>query len=125
MLDIEKSLPEVSGADVWRDMEERYGYPEALRSCSAYLETQLRVKNSLEDKRFNRELFAAMYEGTARTADPAKLVYPYPYEEAERRFRFRSMSKASGAMRNAAAPLMPPSTPHGTNNICITSTSPR
>lgn len=72
-----------TGTDFWRDTAASYGIEEAAGICGRYLDTQLRMEISREERLFCRELFAAMIEDTAVLTDPAKIVYPYPFQTAE------------------------------------------
>ena len=69
-----------TGADFWRDTAVSYGTTEALGICGRYLDTQLKHELPRDEHQFCRELFTAMYEVAAKTADPAKLVYPYDFQ---------------------------------------------
>jgi hypothetical protein len=71
-----------TGAEFWRDTAAGYGLQEADIICGRYLAAQLKMKQPEDERRFCRELFAAMHEDIAGRADPAKLVYPYTLEKA-------------------------------------------
>jgi hypothetical protein len=75
----------VSGADFWRDTAVRHGLPEALVIGANYINTQLKQELPKDEKQFCRELFAAMHEAAAVTADLSRPVYPYPFETAVER----------------------------------------
>lgn len=74
-----------TGADFWRDTAASHGIEEAAGICGRYLDTQLGVEISREERLFCRELFVAMMEDTATRTDPAKVVYPYPFQTADKR----------------------------------------
>jgi hypothetical protein len=74
-----------TAADFWRDTAATYGMQEADGICGRYLSMQTHFKQTMEEKQFCQELFAAMYEDSAGIADPAKLVYPYTFEKASER----------------------------------------
>jgi hypothetical protein len=46
---------------------------------------RLKCENTDDEKQFCREIFAAMYEATANTVIPSKLVYPYDFKTANGR----------------------------------------
>ncbi|MDR1322228.1 MAG: DUF3849 domain-containing protein [Gracilibacteraceae bacterium] len=52
-------------------------------ASAGYLEAQLKMELSAEERQFCRELFAAMYEDSARITDPAKIVYPYTFAQVK------------------------------------------
>jgi hypothetical protein len=72
------------GAHFWRDTAASHGLGEAFGICGRYLKAQLKTQDAGE-KQFCREMFAAMYEASVQTADPAKLVYPYSFERSNER----------------------------------------
>jgi hypothetical protein len=72
------------GAHFWRDTAAAHGLEEAFGICGRYLKAQLKTEDDGE-RRFCREMFAAMYEVSAGTADPAKIVYPYSFEKSNER----------------------------------------
>lgn len=75
-----------NGADYWRDMKEvTVSMEAALYNGGKYIDAIMRKECSANEIRFCRELFAAMYEDTAGTADYKKLVYPYDSQKAEER----------------------------------------
>jgi len=74
-----------SGADFWRDNAVSYGTDEAVVICSRYLDMDMRRELSDDERRFCREIFAAMYEDMAKEIVLAKLVYPYDLKTANDR----------------------------------------
>jgi len=75
-----------SGADAWCDNATSYGIDEAIIISRNYLNMNLKRKHSDDERQHCRELFAAMYEATANTLVPAKIVYPYDFKTANNRF---------------------------------------
>ena len=73
------------GADMWRDNVLSYGIDEAFIICRNYLDLNLKHEHSREEREFCRELFTAMFEATANSISPSKLVYPYDFETANMR----------------------------------------
>jgi hypothetical protein len=74
-----------NGTDFWRDNAVSYGIDEAAIICGRYIDGWLGHEQSDDERQFCREIFAAMYEATAGTIVPAKLVYPYDFKTANDR----------------------------------------
>ncbi len=81
---INKSL--LRGAvDFWKDTMLQHGIDEAASICARYLDMNLKREHSETERKFCRELFAAIFKATTNKTEVAKLVYPYDYETADKR----------------------------------------
>jgi hypothetical protein len=74
-----------TGTDFWRDNVAKYGIDEAVVICHRYLDMNLKREHTDRERQFCREVFVAMYEGTADKVVPTKLVYPYDFKTAHDR----------------------------------------
>jgi len=83
---IKKSEGYGTGTEMWRQILIKYGFDEAVIICNSYLDMNLHIEHSDEERHFCRELFTAMYEATAGKPSLYKIVYPYPFEKARDRF---------------------------------------
>jgi hypothetical protein len=77
----ESKLHYENGADFWRDTTIKHGIDDAIGICTKHLSLQIKSE-SIEQNRFCKELFTAIYEATADRVNPEKLVYPYPLSAA-------------------------------------------
>jgi hypothetical protein len=82
---IDEPFKYADGAHFWRDTAASHGLEEAFGICGRYLEMQMKLEHSKDERQFCREMFAAMHEASVQAADPAKIVYPYPFEKADER----------------------------------------
>jgi hypothetical protein len=82
-----------SGIDFWRDTALSHGIDGAVVICNSYLDMNLRNEHSEDERRFCREMFAAMYEATANRIVPTNLVYPYDFQTANERMETTYFSK--------------------------------
>jgi hypothetical protein len=99
----EEPFKYTDGAHFWRDTAAGHGPDEARVICGNYLATQLKQEQPKDEHQFCRELFAAMYETSAGTTDPAKLVYPYPFEKANERMELSCFHDSLAANNECAA----------------------
>ena len=78
---IERERQYETGADFWQDSVSKLGREEAVKVCSRYISSKIKIDDETERK-FCPEIFVAMMKDTSGRADLTKLIYPYSFEEA-------------------------------------------
>ena len=84
-MNTENDMKYETSADFFRDTAANHGTEEAFAIGGRYLDTQLKLEQSGEERQFCRELFSAMCETAADRATPTKIVYPYDFQKADER----------------------------------------